>query len=65
MCSSIIHKVKGDQVMTENERQLIDIIRNNENPEQALITATAIILDYLTRHESFEARAADCPRVPA
>lgn len=51
--------------MTENERQLIDIIRNNENPEQALITATAIILDYLTQHESFVARAADCPRVPA
>ena len=56
---------KGDQVMTENERQLINIIRNNENPEQALITATAIILDFLTQRGSSEVQAADSPRVPA
>ena len=29
--------------MTNNERELINIIRENENPEQALITAMLII----------------------
>ena len=40
--------------MTENEKELIKLIRENDNPEQALVTATVIILDYLKQHESFE-----------
>ena len=32
----------------------IKLIRENDNPEQALMTATVIILNYLTQHESFE-----------
>ena len=39
--------------MTENEKELIKIIRENDNPEQALMTATIIILDFLKQHESF------------
>lgn len=29
--------------MTNNERELINIIRENENPEQALLTAILVI----------------------
>ena len=43
--------------MTENEKELIKIIRENDNPEQALMTATVIILDFLKQHESFEGQA--------
>ena len=38
--------------MTENEKELIKIIRENNNPEEALMTAAVIILGYLKRHES-------------
>ena len=43
--------------MTENEKELIKLIRENDNPEQALMTATVIILGFLKQHESFEAQA--------
>ena len=38
--------------MTDNEMELIQIIRENDNPEQALMTATVIILGFLKQHES-------------
>lgn len=38
--------------MTDNEKELINLIRENDNPEQALMTATVIILDFLKQHES-------------
>lgn len=38
--------------MTENEKELIKMIRANDNVEQALVTATVIILDFLKQHES-------------
>ncbi len=38
--------------MTENEKELIKVIRESSNPEQALITATAVILNFLKQHES-------------
>lgn len=40
--------------MTDNEIELINLIRENDNPEEAIITATAIILEYLKQHESSE-----------
>lgn len=43
--------------MTENEKELIRLVRENDNPEQALVTAAVIILDFLKLHESFEAQA--------
>jgi hypothetical protein len=46
--------------MTENEKELIRIIRENDNPEQALMTTTAIILDFLKQHESSEGLALAC-----
>ena len=38
--------------MTENQKELIELIRENDNPAQALATATAIILNFLKLHES-------------
>ena len=40
--------------MTENEYELIKMIRENDNPEQALMTAAVIIIDFLKQHESSE-----------
>ena len=40
--------------MTVNENELIKLIRGNDNPGQALMAATVIILNYLKQHESFE-----------
>ena len=38
--------------MTENEIELLKLINENDNPEQALMLAAAIILGYLKQHES-------------
>ena len=38
--------------MTENERELIELIRENDNPEQAMMTAAVIILGFLKQHGS-------------
>ena len=43
--------------MTENEKELISLIRENDNPEQALMTATVILLGFLKQHESSEVQA--------
>ncbi len=43
--------------MTKNETELLNLIRENDNPEQALMTAAVIILGYLKRHESSEEQA--------
>ena len=56
---------RGNKIMTENEnnKELIKIIRENDNPEQALMTATVIILDFLKQHESSEGRVPASPSV--
>ena len=46
--------------MKENEIALLNMIRENDNPEQALLTATEIILGFLKQHESSEEQAAVC-----
>lgn len=48
--------------MTANEIELIELIRENDNPEQALATAVDIILSFLEQHESSEVQAAVCLR---
>ena len=40
--------------MTDNEIELLKLIRNNDNPERALITAIEIILSHLTHLEASE-----------
>lgn len=52
-------------MLTKEEAALIRLIRQQENPEQALITATEIILQFLTQHGSSEAPAGACPPGPA
>ena len=46
--------------MTDKEIELINLIRENDNPEQAILTATAIILEYLKQHESSEEQLSVC-----
>ena len=41
--------------MTDIERELITLIRENENPEQALLTAVLIIGSFLEQSLSFQA----------
>ena len=43
--------------MTDNEFELIKMIRENDNPEEALRTAVNIIIDFLKQHESSEGQA--------
>lgn len=38
--------------MTENKTELIRLILESDNPEQAVMTAAAIILDLLTNPEA-------------
>lgn len=45
--------------MSENEIDLIKMIRGNDNPGQALMTAATIILGYLKQHESSVKQSAD------
>ena len=40
--------------------ELIKLIRENDNPEQALMAAATIILGYLKQHESSEEQAVVC-----
>ena len=40
--------------MTTTELKLLSMIRENDNPEQALVKAIEIIILYLTQPESFE-----------
>ena len=49
--------------MTANEEELIKLIRENDNPERALMAATVIILGFLKQHESSEVQALAYPSV--
>ena len=44
--------------MSNNEIELINMIRENDNPERALMAATLIILGFLKQHGSSEEQAA-------
>jgi hypothetical protein len=46
--------------VSENEIELMKLVRENDNPEQAALIAIDIILEYLRQPESFEERAAAC-----
>jgi hypothetical protein len=43
--------------MTENELKLIELIRENDNPEEAIITAVNILTLFLEQLGSFEGQA--------
>ena len=46
--------------MTENKVELIKLILESDNPEQALMLANAIILDALRQDEATEVQTAAC-----
>lgn len=46
--------------MTANEKELIKLIRENDKPGEALMTAAVIIVGFLKQHESFEEQAVVC-----
>lgn len=46
--------------MSENETELLEIIRESDNPGQAVLIAIETILEYLTQHGSSEGQAAAC-----
>ena len=47
--------------MTENEIELIKLIRENDNPSEAVVTAVEIILSFLGQHGSSQAPSVVCP----
>lgn len=49
--------------MTENKLELIKLILENANLEQAVKTANAIILDFLKQNESLEEQTVACLQV--
>lgn len=51
-------------MLRKNEEELFEIIRENDKPEQAVMTAIEVILEYLRQPESFEAQAAAYLREP-
>ena len=42
--------VRGIKAVTENERELIKLIRENDNPSQALATAMELMIDFLEKY---------------
>lgn len=40
--------------MTIHEKELLDLVRKSEDPEQAIITAISIITNFLKQLESFQ-----------
>lgn len=40
--------------MTENEKELIKLIRENDNPSQALATAMELMIDFLKNYGALQ-----------
>ena len=51
--------------MTNNELELLTLIRENDNPEQALLTAIDTIIAFLEQHESSQLQSSAYPQAPA
>lgn len=51
---------KGESTMTNNEIELINIIRGYDNPEQALMVSLLAVIGFLKQHESFEVQDVAC-----
>ncbi len=48
--------------MTKTEKELINLIRKNENPAQAFTTAFELILLFLKQGESSASKTLACPQ---
>lgn len=51
---------KGMEPLSKNEIELLRMIRENDNPDNALLIATQVILEFLKQPESSEGQAAVC-----
>ena len=51
--------------MTKNEYELMYLIRTNENPQQAMLTAIEIICQYIKQRGSLQEQQAADPPVSA
>lgn len=49
--------------MTENQKELINLIRENDSPTKALMAAALIVIDFLKQHESSEVQVSVAPQV--
>lgn len=47
--------------MTDNEIKLIQMIRESEKPEEALLTAVGIITSFLEQERSSQGQVPSCP----
>lgn len=47
--------------MTENELSLLEIIRGNDNPDEAIVTAVNTIISFLEQCESYPRPSVVCP----
>ena len=56
----IVDYERGIKIMTSNKEELLKLILANDNLDQAVLTANAIILDFLKQHESSEEQTAAC-----
>lgn len=56
---------KGETIMSETEQELITLIRENDNPEQALLVAIDVILSFLAQPESSPEPSVACSPEPA
>ena len=56
---------KGDHTVTANEMELIKIIRENDKPEKAAMTAIEIISEFLRQLGSSQGQAVADPPVSA
>ena len=51
--------------MTDNEKELISLVRNHSNPEKALEVAIKIILEFLEQDGSSQEQPPSCYQVSA
>lgn len=51
--------------MTDNEKELLNIIRTHDNPEQAVKIALDLIVDFLRKHEEPQDTSSERPRESA
>ena len=52
MFGEIVFIERGTEKVDNNKMELIEMIRENDNPGRALMTATLIVLGYLKQHGS-------------
>ena len=59
----VIDDERGIKIMTDYKTELIRLILENDNIEQAIMTAAVIISDLLKQHESLEEQILSCLQV--